>query len=413
VFEDIEAEERRLFDRQQREADGTSRWQKNPAAQKESYSVTSFGYSGTPFVPTLQVFYKKWSTFQTLKSFYGADKYASHSSIYNRDQRRYMEKENKKLRDAQRKEYSDTVRSLALYLKKRDPRYLVWKKADDAMKANLQAASKQAGKERRRKQLEDTDAIPSWAQVSEEDYLAYYRHFQADASEEGTDDEDCIYGEEGQQSREDRNVLLEFYCDACRKSFKSDSQWKNHEKSNKHLKEVKQLQRKLRKEEKLFRRMHPQFKSEESLEAQSESEEELQSDFERNMSDNSSSDLGVEDSSPELVVESSDTEVSFEAVDEHDFTVDGKSLDSEAESINLDAYLEQLKLEQDAENRNSKASPARPQTVEAEKKKKRRATKSANQKTQDKIKCQKCKSTFSSRNALFKHIKETKHVAFK
>ena len=66
-------------------------------------------------------FYREWSNFVTLKQFHNADKYDVRAAP-DRWNRRAMEAENKKHRSKARKQYIDTVVSLAAFIKKRDPR---------------------------------------------------------------------------------------------------------------------------------------------------------------------------------------------------------------------------------------------------------------------------------------------------
>jgi len=47
--------------------------------------------------------------------------------------------------------------------------------------------------------------------------------------------------EEEWESEKKEKVLTELYCAVCRKKFKSDQQWKNHEKSKKHKDKMKSL----------------------------------------------------------------------------------------------------------------------------------------------------------------------------
>ncbi len=60
--------------------------------------------------------------FQSRKSFGWSDKYDLRDAP-DRRVKRLMEKENKRARDAAKREYNDAVRSLAAFIRKRDPRY--------------------------------------------------------------------------------------------------------------------------------------------------------------------------------------------------------------------------------------------------------------------------------------------------
>ena len=86
-------------------------------------------------------FYNHWTNFASKMSFSWEDKYNPNDAP-NRQVRRAIEKENKKLRDIARKKYNETVRALASYLRKRDLRVLRFdeesktKKAEDEQQKN-------------------------------------------------------------------------------------------------------------------------------------------------------------------------------------------------------------------------------------------------------------------------------------
>lgn len=134
-----------------------------------------------------------------------------------------MEEENKKLRKKAKKEFNETVRGLAEFVKKRDKRVIdmmVRKEKEREKKREEEMARK---KEREREKLERARAYeePEWARVEE------VKEF-----EELEDDED---GKEEEKK--------ELYCVACGKKFKSEKQWKNHEQSKKHKEKVADLRK--------------------------------------------------------------------------------------------------------------------------------------------------------------------------
>ncbi|KAF9896181.1 DnaJ sub C member 21, partial [Lobosporangium transversale] len=84
----------------------------NNSNSKETPHYPSFGSSTTAYDDNsdsdVKQFYNAWLTFSTQKSFSWCDKYRL-SEAPDRRVRRAMEKENKKFRDAARKEFNDTV----------------------------------------------------------------------------------------------------------------------------------------------------------------------------------------------------------------------------------------------------------------------------------------------------------------
>ncbi|EGN98998.1 hypothetical protein SERLA73DRAFT_34694, partial [Serpula lacrymans var. lacrymans S7.3] len=90
----------------------------------------SFGNSSWPWASekktdteeAARLFYYKWLNFASSKDFSWMDQWNT-TEAPDRRVRRLMEKDNKKAREDARREFNDTVRSLALFVRKRDPRH--------------------------------------------------------------------------------------------------------------------------------------------------------------------------------------------------------------------------------------------------------------------------------------------------
>eukprot|EP01041_Mallomonas_annulata_P006654 gene6654-13472_t len=114
----------------------------------------------------IQRFYSHWSNFVTQLSFTWADKY-NPGDAPSRPVRRVMEKENKKLRDVARREYQETVRALAHFVRKIDKRVMVMeqeqrrkKEEENEKLANEKKEAlllKKELRERRLKQMEEDE----------------------------------------------------------------------------------------------------------------------------------------------------------------------------------------------------------------------------------------------------------------
>ncbi|XP_057791860.1 DNAJ protein JJJ1 homolog isoform X2 [Salvia miltiorrhiza] len=172
-------------------------------------------------------FYSYWLGFTTVLDFFWADQYDAMAGP-NRKSRRLMEEENKKLRKKARREYNETVRGLAEFVKKRDKRVI-----DMQIKRNEEMERRKEEEKQRKKELERQKAEkarnyeePEWARVEEIE------------EEEEDEAEDSL--------EEKKN---EFYCVACSKKFRSDKQWKNHEQSKKHKEKVVELREAFREED--------------------------------------------------------------------------------------------------------------------------------------------------------------------
>ncbi|KAF8408205.1 hypothetical protein HHK36_007348 [Tetracentron sinense] len=167
----------------------------------------------------VSAFYNYWVGFGTVLDFCWVDEYDVLAGP-NRKSRRLMEEENKKLRKKARKDYNETVRGLAEYVKKRDKRVI-----EMQLKRNLAQEKKKEEERIRKKETERAKLEkarmyeePDWAKIEDE---------MENEFEEIHDDKKI-----------DSNEL---YCVVCSKKFKSDKQWKNHEQSKKHREKVAEL----------------------------------------------------------------------------------------------------------------------------------------------------------------------------
>ncbi|KAK9448504.1 uncharacterized protein V1518DRAFT_419145 [Limtongia smithiae] len=248
----------------------------------DAASLPSFGKSTALWSEETRYFYGAWSSFSTRKSFAHADTY-NLASAPDRRARRAMEKENKKLRDAARKEYNDTVRAFVSFLLKRDPRAKASsqeaeqrkKQAQEKVQAQARLA-KERHRERTRAYADQEWAVPMEKdeQFWEEEYGDHKgRKKQAgptpvaapeeardvvDEAEivETKDDADCgayappqsEYVDNGEENEYDSDDVILYECVVCNKSFKSEKQLFAHEKSKKHIKMVKDVVRKMRKD---------------------------------------------------------------------------------------------------------------------------------------------------------------------
>ncbi|GAB2270103.1 hypothetical protein Dimus_005016 [Dionaea muscipula] len=170
-------------------------------------------------------FYGYWLAFSTVMDFAWVDQFDAAAGV-NRKSRRLMEEENKKLRRKAKREYNETVRGLAEFVKKRDKRVI------DMLVRKEKEREKKLEEERERKRAMERDKLerarlyeePEWARLKEEELQGGFE----DNAEEGE--------EKGRGSGVD-----ELYCVACGKKFKSDKQWKNHEQSKKHKDRIAEL----------------------------------------------------------------------------------------------------------------------------------------------------------------------------
>ena len=166
-------------------------------------------------------FYNYWLGFCTVMDFFWVDQYDVMSGP-NRKVRRLMEEDNKKLRKKAKREYNDTVRGLAEFMKKRDKRVMDMMVKREEERERKREEEREKKKKLEKEKLERAMAYeePEWARVVEEE-------------DGGNGVEEMEEGEEEEERRR-----KELYCVVCGKKFKSEKQWKNHEQSKKHRDKV-------------------------------------------------------------------------------------------------------------------------------------------------------------------------------
>lgn len=203
-----------------------------------------FGNSHSDFASDVRNFYNNWNRFQTVKSFSWMDEYR-YSTAPDRRTRRLMEKENKKLRDAARKEYNETVRKFVGFIKKRDPRV---KKGQERFEANKkrqqqEELAKQAKEAELQKLAEENHFEPQdWQKfnLDELEELEQMLKEEYDIKSE-SDTSDSEFDE----FKDNENY---FECVVCDKNFKSQKQFQAHENSKKHKQMVKLLREEMLRE---------------------------------------------------------------------------------------------------------------------------------------------------------------------
>ncbi|PFH46812.1 hypothetical protein AMATHDRAFT_82436 [Amanita thiersii Skay4041] len=164
-------------------------------------------------------FYLAWMNFSTTKDFSWCDKW-NVIDAPDRRVRRLMEKENKKVRDDSRKDYNDTVRSLARYIRKRDPRYKEFLNTQAKQSKSLLSAANTASRRAVEEYIEQ-----EWQRIDTK-----------------------IFDEELHLASMHSGNPEEWECIACGKAFRSEAAWNNHEKSRKHLKTVQTLKQQMQEE---------------------------------------------------------------------------------------------------------------------------------------------------------------------
>ncbi|KAL7927292.1 HSP40 family [Trichoderma austrokoningii] len=348
----------------------------------------TFGLSNSSFDTVVRPFYSAWNGFSTRKSFMWEDKYRL-SDAPDRRTRRWMEKENKKIRDDAIREFTDAVRFLVSFVRKRDPRYTPNTQSEaDRHKSLRTAAAAQAARSRAaNSQNYSSFEVPEWVQASE------------DKAEE-----------QDSEAEESETEILE--CVACNKRFKSEKQFESHERSKKHLKAIQELRRQMKKETANLNL--------DSSSVDNTSETYLKDDQDVGTTSPLTEETSTHDNEQEasIKIEASPSQDASEADDSTDDTEEG--LEKPLEKLNLQPTSEEsTSIDHGAEI--SDDSSKQPQKVSVEDVKSKSKIGKARLKRQKKAaaalaaenehRCNVCTAEFDSKSKLFKHIHQLGHAA--
>jgi DnaJ family protein A protein 5 len=199
----------------------------------------SFGSMATAW-KEVRRFYNIWENFVSAKSFSFADKWNPNEAP-NRETRRAMERENRRERERARREFQTLVRELVTFVKKRDRRVL--KHKEEEARREAEKIERQAQEREQREHLRALHAARLAAQLEEDlpnlDELLEHLEYAATERDE-QEAEDVGVSDDGHAPSIDG-----VHCLACKKQFKTFAQWSNHEKSKKHRDSVRQFRRQL------------------------------------------------------------------------------------------------------------------------------------------------------------------------
>lgn len=207
-------------------------------ADGQDLEVPEFGTSTSDYEEVVQPFYAHWQSYSTLKSYVWLEKYDLREAP-NRRVQRLMEKDNKKIRDAVKKERNEEVRALVKFVRKRDKRVKAYLELLKEKAEERQRITKQKRLEalREREKMFEAYKEESWASLSglEEDLVQMNVHLD---SEFGRDNDI-------NESQSDEEEVQQYYCVACDKAFKTEKALVNHEKSRKHKDKVAAIKREM------------------------------------------------------------------------------------------------------------------------------------------------------------------------
>ncbi|VDL61091.1 unnamed protein product [Hymenolepis diminuta] len=260
VFEDIADEERRASDKfDQADSD------------EEDTSFPTFGQSDSDYEAVVRLFYAYWEGFSTGKSYSWVEKYdtrrlssrvdISGILLYrNLEERRAAEAENRRLRDAAKKERNEEIRALVAHVRRRDKRVEAERDRVRAAAKEVHEKTREQATKIRKKNIAELEA--EWASTMatgglssqwESDFQKELDRLEArfsDGSETDSleaadgDDNSVVDGNTSSVEDYDNDDVEEaqkLYCVWCDKIFISIGAKLNHEASKKHKKQVEML----------------------------------------------------------------------------------------------------------------------------------------------------------------------------
>jgi len=232
------------------------------------FEIPEFGNGSSSYDDVVRPFYAYWQSYCTLRPYSWLDKFNIETlKEVPRRVQRLMERDNKKLRDAGKKQRNEEIRQLVSFVRKRDPRVRAYikileeKAAQNVIKTQQQQERHREG---RRQLLEKAQEarLSQMAEVEQQlrDLEAQYTSSNDDeSSEEETQNDLEMIKEDTCDANNDENEdsdidseLMELYCPACKKSFKTVKARESHDRSKKHLEKVRILRKTLLEEDDLL-----------------------------------------------------------------------------------------------------------------------------------------------------------------
>lgn len=218
---------------------------------EDNYLYPTFGHTKTDY-QSLKQFYKRWSNFYTSKNFSWKDEYM-YSSSYDRRSKREIKKRNDKARSDAKNEYTKTVKRFVTFIKKLDKRMKQGAAKEEEAKKLKEQQRKEELKKQRQQQLKQslpngaTDIeLQSWQTTNNVNWdeleKVYEEQYKDNKAEE--DKLSATIGKEPEFVLNDDEILI-FECYVCNKTFKSERQLENHNKTKLHRKNMYQLEKEI------------------------------------------------------------------------------------------------------------------------------------------------------------------------
>ena len=359
---------RNLFDRISQED--------SPFREHTDSVPPTFGDSTSQYDSTVYNFYAYWISYVTPMSYVWKEKYDVRDAM-NRREARAAEMDNVKLRELAKRERNERVRTLTLFVRKRDLRVRAYEAVLGEKRREREARVKENRLEQKR----------HMARMYENSVLA---------RESARDELNGQTESSASEGESDPEALEENYCPACEKNFHNHKTFLNHQRSAKHKENVALLRKILEEHD----QCNPPLEGLDQLEIPSQSQSDTQKSSKKSKKKrkknksqegtllSKASDQSASDNEAALPEETIDT----------GFSTEPSHLPSE-ESVKGWGYFDD-KPSLIKKGKKAKKSQKTQQTT-------------ANTSVPASLVCRICKEHFSTRNKLFRHIEDTGHAIAK
>lgn len=383
----------------------------------ESMLFPPFGHSSTDY-EYLKSFYKKWSGFNTLKSFSWKDEYV-YSSNYDRRTKREINKRNEKARQSARNEYNKTVKRFVVFIKKLDKRMKDGLKKSEELKRSKarqkQKELKDAFNTDKKTKLEGEFEPQNWQAIDEQNIKEMEKLY------EDSQDRDALQDAVIEDFNEEEEVIV-YDCFICNKRFKSEKQLENHCNTKLHKKRIAEIQKEMKNES-----MTLGLDDLSDLEDFSSAEESLsaganEKDGSEDQQTDDVDDVSLKSIDEELAkIEEQLAQMEMQISGDSEGDVESDETTEIVSSEEEDALLNQLLASLNGEAQVTEESwqdDKRPTKQKSKKKKNNKnSTPEPNYSVKmaptDRESCGTCGAQFESRNKLFKHVKGNNHAALR
>lgn len=383
-------------------------------------NIPMFGSSSSSFDDVIK-FYGHWESYSTKKSYSWL---YTHDVNEIRDRRvlKLIDKEHKKIQQKARKERNEEVRSLVLFVKKRDKRMAEYRKMLEEKAAFNRLKSQQNRLDQISKRKDEIREQQRNSKVHkdqqdqlkklEDEYLNQFS--DSDYSDEDSQDadeiddiengiNDCQVNSDEVEDEYDE----ELYCVACNKRFKNLGAKSNHDASKKHKQNIEKLKKEMQSEEADYKKAVNGSKDEEI--SADESEEVATTSKSKGKKSKKKKAKKFQNFEESVKSESDHDDVKEEVVQEEPIELLNKS-DSDDDDW--------------SSNKKGKKVKSKGKKEKVEKKESKKEIKELVEELQSEIKtdpiepadnvhrCATCKQVYQSKNKLFTHLKSTGHSVY-